>query len=257
VLSLLPEAISVPPFWRKISSYLLLWRLGCPVLKSVLATERSDLDDLELARRHLGSEQCALRFQYTRPRQAPARGGDLVPLRNDALAALWSDDRLLWLMEPADRLTNDFGINIAHFPRLGQIHIEIVGQYFDVSDINRGDLSPHQRIVLPDADHRGYDGEPWGRASVEIISPEEYGDSVELRREKLARMGINDRDLAFPPQYRPPPLSLLKRIDRLVKPVFAHYRDQEAVISCSVLGDQRLVFWDVSTPAQMIAAMLE
>ena len=250
MLYLLPsdKNLTFPSHWGKIISYLNLWRLGCPILKSAILTERKDINTEYINRivSHLGSSLCTLRFQYVGPSSSPIRGGNIVEITKENLERFWSEDRVLWPMEPVNRLTDLYGINIAYIPFEEKIIFEIVGRGFDVSDINRGDISPHQIIKLNHPNHRN--GKILTNVSTYIISNDKYKYSQLYRKEKLNKMGVDTKDLKFDPVFKPISLGLLSILDKYAQRVFESYSYGEAILSCTITKNGNIVFWDVQTP---------
>lgn len=259
MLYLLPNRAFCPnPYWAKVVTYLRLWRLGCPVLNSAILTEKQDLEYLGEVVSHLGDSVCTLRFQYTRACRSPIRGGNAVAITKTDLERFWSDDRVLWPMEPTNRLSNRYGINIAYISHEKRIVFEIVGRGFDVADINRGYITPHQIIKVNTPEDRGFYGEIWKRASVSIVSEDEYHNSASIRRANLEKMGLDVSKLQFDQSFSPITLSMLERLDRFAQPVFESYAyAYDIVMSCSILEDGRTVFWDIQTGENKYAALYE
>ena len=100
--------------YEKINTYQILWSIGCPVLKSVLI-ERNDIlttSVIDEISKYLASEYCTIRYQYTKPNSKPVRGGNKVVLLYDILIDNLVPDTMFWLLEPVNRQTNIFGINL-------------------------------------------------------------------------------------------------------------------------------------------------
>jgi hypothetical protein len=257
VLYLLPSNSFTPdPYSTKILTYLRLWKLGCPVLKSAVLTNKQDLEQLDRVISHLNSDICTLRFQYTKPCSSPIRGGNAVAISKHDLEMYWSSDRFLWPMEPTNRLSNRYGINIGYFVYEDKIIFEIVGQGFDVADINRGYITPHQRIQVRVPEDRSAYGEIWKGASINIVSQEKYYESVSTRKLNLAKMGLKVHRLQFPRHFKPISLRMLERVDRFAQRIFESYNyAQDVVTSCSILQDDRVIFWDIQTGENKYAAL--
>ena len=77
------------------------------------------------------------------------RGGFLVgeKMLDDVLDYFFSLGRIVALYEPADSLLNGHNINLL-FENEYEIKVEVVGPGFDMSDIKRGDLSPHESFSI-------------------------------------------------------------------------------------------------------------
>ena len=112
---------------EKITTYILLAKLGCPVLPSALIAPREEINQIKIQqlREYFNSEEVTVRYQYTRPNHRPRRGGNRCVLQTLDISAHQSEDCFLWLLNPVDRLKNDYGINVRF---LGdECVIEIVG----------------------------------------------------------------------------------------------------------------------------------
>ena len=242
--------IQIPESWSKVKTYQLLSKLGCPVLKSVLLTDSKELSHSSIfeIRHHLQSTQSTLRFQYVNPNSKPIRGGNLINLDLKSLNKFRSDEYQLWFMSPLDRLENNYAINVAYRKNFDQIIYEIVGHGFDASDLNRGDLNPHEIIYLNPPHDRGYYGYITYRIKVDIINQAEYLESINNRIAKLSRMGIVVNKSRFCSNFKPLTLSLLERIDKYTKRVFEYFDYAEDVnISMSITSSNKIIFWDIQT----------
>lgn len=244
----LPEqAESVRPGLEKIDTYLTLSRLGCPVLKSALiqSTELVDNKIISVLRRYFKTEEVTVRYQYVHPTPKPVQGGNRYPLHVDAIAPLQSGDWHLWIMEPVNRLKNQYGINLSFRP--GQCRIEIVGQGFDVADLNRGQVSPHQTIITEQPVRMGAYNEWWKFLNYWFTTQEDYMQSVDKRKEKLSQMDYTVTEEIFLPQYRPLPMEQLEKLLEYVSRIGSYVDRQDFCVSCSII-DNHFVFWDIQTP---------
>ena len=242
-----------PNGWNKINTYLFLAKCDLPVLKSVLITDIEDLNNLDSIKNFLDSEICTLRFQYISPSKNPIRGGNAFLIDKETLLPFHDKNRHLWLMEPTNRFTNKYGINIMYRPDSGRILFEIIGSGFDISDINRGDIYPHHVLEFNIPTDRGYYSNLWYKANVKIVSEEEYVGSIILRKKKLEKMGLSVSNVTFPEKYTPISLSKLELIDSYVNIVFEKYGyKRECSITTTILENDRIVFWDIQTPSDKI-----
>lgn len=247
MLFLPKQANAVCPGLEKIDTYITLSKLGCPVLKSVLikSTEPVETEMFHRFINYFGTEEVTVRYQYIRPSSKPIQGGNRYPLRFDAIAPLQSRDRHLWLLEPIDRLRNQYGINLRFQP--GQCCIEIVGQGFDVADLNRGQISPHQTIVTERPIRMGAYNEWWKFLRYSFTTQEDYVQSVNNRMEKLSQMGYRVTEQLFFPQYRPLPMEWLEELLDYVSRIGSQVDRDDFCVSCSI-SDNHFIFWDVQTP---------
>lgn len=242
---------------EKLDTYQLLSHIGCPVLKSVLIQE----DDILSPRiindiaRYFGSEYCTVRYQYTIPNSKPVRGGNRVILLHDALIDNKVPDTILWLLEPVDRLTNLYGINLFFNRHDETLLIECVGRGFDTSNLNRGDMNPHQRIIFHFPIEYGCNLEWWKFAKFEFISESRFVECKYIRLRKLYDLGLNADDSIFDSFYTPLPLYLIERLMAYSIKLYDNLVDEkEFVISCSILENYEIVFWDIATPKGKIRA---
>lgn len=232
-------------------SYLHLHKLGCPVLKSCLLTDLQDSEMYKTIIRHIGSSKATLRFQYTEPENAPRRGGNCIKISQSVIKQFWNERYILWLMEGTNRLSDLYAININYNEMIDKITFEIVGRGFDASDINRGDITPHQIITVERPELRGYYDEIWKRAKVMIINSENYRQTLSIRKQKLLKMNCHFKEDQFEYSYVPISLSLLEKLDRYAQWIFESYKYKgDITISVSVLENGRIVFWDAQTPKE-------
>lgn len=251
-LILLPDSqVILGEHLYKVQTYLKLAELGCPVLPSALLMDKRALEEtsLQVLREHVGGSYCSLRYQYKIPSPKPLRGGNKALIQKDELEKHWKEELILWPVEHVDRVKNRYGINILYRPSNQKIVYEIVGQGFDGTDINKGDISPHQVIQINLPEGRGAYGNIWYQANNSIVSNEDYEKSTQLRREKLLKLGLTSGEILIPEKFTPLPLSQLERLDHYAQKVFSHFNyEQEINISATILEDGRIVFWDFQTP---------
>jgi len=251
VLYKLPNSeIQIPKNWSKVETYQLLSKLGCPVLNSVLLTDSKELSQASIheIQHHLQSNYSTLRFQYINPNSKPIRGGNLVKLDLLSLNKFRSNDYQLWFMSPLDRLENNYAINITYRKNFDQIIYEIVGKGFDASDLNRGDLNPHEIIYINPPQDRGNYGYITYRLKVNIVDRAEYLESINKRMVKLSKMGISVYRNKFCSSFEPLPLSMLESIDKYTTRVFEYFDyDEDINISMSITSSNKLIFWDIQT----------
>lgn len=116
----------------------------------------------------------------------PRRGGFLVLLSDAAreLAPFFSQGRMLMLQEPLSPYNDLYSCNAILDPDSVESTLEIVGPGFDASDLNRGDISPHEIWNLR--------CDPEGELSLAsakqnlLVDPDAYKQSV---RKRLAKIG--------------------------------------------------------------------
>jgi hypothetical protein len=239
--------------YEKISTYNKLARIGCPVLKSVLIDDIRCFSENDVGeiKNYLRSDFCTVRYQYIRPNPNPVVGGNKAPLEYSALKKKCIPDAMLWILEPINRLTNEYGINVlVDNSRLNELIIEVVGRGFDGSDINRGNISPHQIFTMPLSVIYAWNGEWWKFLRVEITSDDIFQASKETRLRNLDKWGIKATKDIFTGTYKRMPFDLLKKLLDYCKLVCENIdvRD-EIVVACSVDENMNFVFWDIATQA--------
>lgn len=241
------QTARIKPGLEKIDTYLTLSKLGCPVFKSaVIAPDEKITSDMTAQLyNYFNTTEVTVRYQYIRPNSAPVQGGNRYPLTQEALAPLQCSDTLLWILEPINRLKNEYGINL-HFHDEHCI-IEIVGKGFDVSDLNRGQISPHQSIITELPIRQGVYHEWWKFLRYSFPNKEKYEFSKHQRIQKLSNMGYSVSDDIFNVDYKPLPFELLEELLTYVSMIHHSLKTDDYCVSCSV-SDNHFIFWDIQTP---------
>jgi len=237
---------------QKLNTYLTLSRIGCPVFKSiVIENEMFVANDITAIKNHLHSDFCTIRYQYIKPTSSPVRGGNKIPLDYSILSEKLVPDTLLWLLEPIDRLKNLYGINMGFNRQLETLTFECVGKGFDVSDLNRGDVTPHQRIEFRLPIMRGWYNEWWKYAHFYFATHDVYEDSKLVRLKKLKLLGIDAETKIFEKAYKPLSLSVIeKMLDYALLLDDYLASETEFVVSCSIDFDEKIIFWEIQTPLE-------
>jgi len=201
-------------------------------------------------------------------------GGYLVDVANlDAqVKRFFMKGRIIMLLEPRNRYMNKYGVNVLYDSSSpNSLYLEVVGLGFDVSDINRGDITPHEHIELS---MTSTDQLVLSRSAV---SQTEYDKSVFYRLAKIGKLNMpenfiaksendladlgrqflknNGYDLLFQQDnYQAIPLDHLKRIHLLMRnlPKRMHTLGLDVtlfVISATIFFENdELVFWDIVWP---------
>ena len=117
----------------------------------------------------------------------PPRGGFLVALRNAAreLAPFFLQDRLLMLQEPLSPYEDMYSCNACLSKYSTVVHLEIVGPGFDASDLNRGDVTPHESWDI-DCDP-GSDRSLSTAKRTQLVDEQAYRHSVRSRLLKVGK----------------------------------------------------------------------
>jgi len=248
---LLPSINIDLSMYQKINTYIKLFGIGCPVLKSVLLEEYDSIttQKIEEIRSYLKSAYCTLRYQYVKPSLKPIMGGNKIRLTIEDISCKIAEDALLWLIEPIDRLKNQYGINILFNRNTSTLCLECVGKGFDISDLNRGNMNPHQIISFTLPIEYGWNNEWWKYAKFEFISKPEFEASKFIRLKKLEMLGFDADESIFSDIYYPLSLSQVEIIMEYSQKIYTSFTNEsEFVVSCSIDENWKYVFWDIQTP---------
>ena len=207
------------------------------------------------------------------------RGGYLVAL--DQIPQETSNfirrGRLVMWLEPLSPYHDLYSINALFNRPQNELILEVVGPGFDASDLNRGDISPHESFVFDLAHVLQKEGasQPLDHATV---APADYQRSVQKRCIKIGLRSMGffslDGDQPLPEgidlkamqlgkhevvsnryrlasslhRYEPLPARLLEVYLQNI-PRFSRLTDKLAVVSSSFVAEERLIYWDIVRPA--------
>lgn len=255
------KKVSVPENWYKIKSYSDIRELDCPVLNSLVIQDKSDItqDSVGLIKSILKNDRCTVRFQSINPNKSFISGGNSMKITYENLMNIWSTNHILWILEPTDRFSNLYGINIQYNRSKERITYEIVGEGFDVSDLNRGDIDPHQTIEINPEHNRGLYNNIWYQSKVNIMNDLQYKKTIDIRIKKVKPL-LKDREKEFviPQKFVPLQLSQLERLDKYSQLIFEKYWNEDIInISASIFKDNRIVFWDVQKPIEKLQSYMK
>lgn len=236
---------------EKIATYQFLAKVGCPVFKSVLFEEEEKLtnEKIFMLKDTLNSDYCTIRYQYVKPCINPIRGGnkskiDLLELENKKVPGTQ-----MWLLQPIDRTKNIYGINMSINKNLNSFIIECVGRGFDVSDINRGDVTPHEIISIDYPIEMGWQNEWWKFIKLSLVNQKQFDIDKIIRLNKLKKFGLEPQKEIFDENFIPMDYSLIDSLINYIKLVDEQWdKSNEYTVSISMNSDGKLVFWDIQTP---------
>lgn len=245
---LLPkQAEKIKSGLEKIDTYLMLSKIGCPVFKSAVIMPDEIIDQKTISRLYdyFKTDDVTVRYQYIRPSINPIQGGNRYKLSQKEIASLQNRDVLLWLLEPINRLENEYGINL--YFHCNNCNIEVVGKGFDVSDLNRGQISPHQVIITELPIRMGVYNEWWKFLKYSFVGEAEYKLSQVRRIKKLSEMGYKVSKDIFNKKYQPISMEKLEELLLYISLIDACIELEDFCVSCSI-SDNHYVFWDIQTP---------
>lgn len=236
---------------EKINTYQFLASVNCPVLDSVLfeANEEITTAKVERIKDILKSDYCTIRYQYTKPTINPIRGGNRIKLELDELNKRLVDGTQLWLLQPIDRTQNIYGVNLYVKRDKKLFIVECVGKGFDISDINRGDISPQESITFEYPIREGWQKEWWKFIKVEIVNQFEFENEKLIRLKKLNALGMHATEEIFDHIFIPLDCSLIEQLIQYTKSIDKHWRaSNEYIVSASMNNNGKFVFLDIQTP---------
>ena len=248
---ILPNDNYSNPNNEKISTYQFLAKVGCPVFDSILFDENEEItkEKLLILKDILKSEYCTIRYQYVKPCINPIRGGNKSLIDLEELKRKQIDGTQMWLLQPIDRTKNIYGINIYVNKELESMVLESVGKGFDVSDLNRGDISPQESITFNYPVINGWQNEWWKYIEINLVNQNQFEEDKLIRLEKLKKFNLNPDMTIFDEKYIPLDCSLIEKLIDYVKAIDENWKNSnEYTISISMNSNGKLVFWDIQTP---------
>jgi predicted house-cleaning noncanonical NTP pyrophosphatase (MazG superfamily) len=134
-------------YW-KVYSNLLLRASGFPVPESMILLRMSPEAKaalIDFCRRH-NYTRVLLRHDCNPETRTPPRGGYLIELADlsEELQPFYAQRRIVMLQEPLSPYCDLYSCNVSLRRSSTLAHLEIVGPGFDASDLNRGDITPHE-----------------------------------------------------------------------------------------------------------------
>ena len=209
---ILPSKEYNNPNNEKITTYQFLSNVGCPVFDSVLFDENESITKEKL-----------------------------ITLKEDELKSKQVDGTQMWLLQPIDRTKNIYGINMYVNKKMESLIIESVGKGFDVSDLNRGDISPQESIYLNYPIEYGWQKEWWKYIKL--------NQDKLIRLNKLKKFDLNPNENIFDKQFVPMDYSLIEKLLNHIQSIDENWdKSDEYTVSISMNSNGKLVFWDIQTP---------
>lgn len=239
---------------EKIRSYMALADLKLPILKSVVISSeeiyRLGQEELEKIKEQLKSDRTMLRYIYRRPCHKVRNGGKIIDISCDSLVEETESGADLWLLEPSIRENNLYCCNICLDKVQMNLHIEILGRGFDISDINKGKICPHEIIDIPYPIYYGAYGDWWKWARFCCCTQNEYKESIIIRKERLRGFQSNI-NIFFDEMFCPVDNEFMKKIFEMIQTIESNRiweRTQFYNLSCSFEASGRVICWDIQTP---------
>ena len=172
-------------FW-KFWSTCLLSSCGLPTLRGIVVTHAHDgmVGEIHRFLEDMGSTVALIRHDKRYEAPPYPRGGFLVgePFLREAIQFFFDTGRIVAVYEPADPLMNMHNINLL-FESDREVYAEVVGPGFDASDLQRGDLSPHEAFSI----RLSPEGNILEVNLARRVDQAAYQESVILRKEKIRK----------------------------------------------------------------------
>jgi hypothetical protein len=264
--------------YKKVMSVARLAVLGLPILEGFVTHSINDevLEYLEYWMRESQMERLTVRFDFARPDERKGRmTSDLTLEELKQKRHLMHDGVAAIIMEESDRLRQSYGVLTAFAEDC--LICEVVGPGFDVDELMRGQILPHERFVFRRKDIYDDNYRDLGPTDVihhSIIAREAYLQSVEYRYSKFSDIicreaGDLEQGSCLPDQQSQEveaiveqrSTTLLYHKDRYVPLSYAKLHELYGYISeldvfnssevrgkvavASFLKKQGLVFWDL------------
>lgn len=187
--------IDLKGYW-KFWSFILLHKVNLPALNGAIFTSNYNNIHSDIASlfRMLESDQLLFRHDKKPEKPPYPRGGFFVSAETweHVLAEYFHANRIVALLEPFNSLCNSHNFNI-FFHDYSSVIVEVIGPGFDASDLQRGDISPHEVYKL--------DIENFGKkitgSMLHIADNDQYTQSVLARRDKIANRLTTSNDKVF------------------------------------------------------------
>lgn len=247
---------------EKIQSYQEMAKIGLPVLKSIILVveELEGMGEREeyAIRKFLQSRTCMIRYLYHNVNHHIKNGGKIIEISKNALMKEYEKEADFWLLEPGRRENNLLCCNICLNKETGNLHMEFLGEGFDVSDINKGKMQPHEQIDIPYPICYGAYGEWWKWAHFWFCTHVAYQESIAIRKNRLKEFGT-DCEMIFSPFYRAVDRRTIEYLFELVEKIEnSRIGEKEYFynLSCSFQKNGRFICWDIQTPTGKKRAFL-
>jgi hypothetical protein len=257
------------PDYNKLRSIAWLLSLGARTTEGVVVTEASEqaVEDTATYARSRGWDQFMLRHDSPSGRPRTVQGGFLIQFDEiQSWAQRFTDGGVCLLLEPLNPLRN--GYNISCLIEESSALIEISGPGFDASDLQRGQIKPHEirtfdttlgRFDVPSiVDQPAYEAsiaerkrKIWWKLHERELIPKRWRRLDAAESEACEQLILEARGGNIPPRYEPISSSMLDRYAELARPIVTAWRREHgelpAVLSGSFVQDGSFCFWDVNT----------
>ena len=238
-------------------------QIGLPVLKSVILSnkelEKFEEKEIGLVKSFLKNNYCMIRYLYHSACYHVKNGGKIVEISKAAIQKEYENGTDFWLLEPVRREDNLFCCNVCLNRGIGNLHMEFLGCGFDISDINKGKIVPHERIDIPYPISYGANGEWWKWAHFWFCADSEYRKSIAIRKQRLQELQ-EDNNIIFSISFNPVSKDIIECIIGWIKKVEDGWEGEKPDfynLSCSFQKDGKGICWDIQTPKGKMDAYID
>lgn len=247
---------------EKILSYQLMAKIGLPVLESIILSnheiEALDQETENVIKNYLNNKSGMIRYLYHDACYHVKNGGKIVQISKEMLLKEQEEGADLWILEPCRREDNILCCNVCLNREISNLHIEFLGEGFDVSDINKGIMRSHEQMDIPYPIPNGIYGEWWKWAHFDFCTKEEYLESLATRKNKLKKSGSGDR-LIFSSAFKAVDISIIECLFSWIEKIENSWFEEKPDfynLSCSFQKNGRKICWDVQTPKGKMEAYM-
>ena len=162
-----------------------------PILKGIIVTtwDKKVKEIIKTFCKENQFEKLLIRIDKIQETGFAPRGGyivDYADLEKEVTNYL-KEGRIVILLEPTSAYNDLYSVNALFTEDREDIVLEIVGPGFDASDLNRGDISPHQILSIPKVISEVPSNISRILKRLYIVSPDAYKESV---RQRLFKIGM-------------------------------------------------------------------
>lgn len=247
---------------EKILTYQLIAKIGLPVLNSIILSnyelEALNRETENNIKNYLHDNSGMIRYLYHDASRHVKNGGKIVQISRETLINEQEKGADLWILEPCPREDNIFCCNVCLNRAIGNLHMEFLGEGFDVSDMNKGIMRAHERMDIPYPIPNGIYGEWWKWARFEFCTEEEYSESLIIRKNKLKKNGSGD-NLNFSSSFKAADMSTIECLFGWIEKIENSWLEEKPDfynLSCSFQKNGRKICWDIQTPKGKMDAYL-
>jgi hypothetical protein len=261
------------PSYLKLRSICWLLRLGARSTRGIVLSSGSKRTIAAAVDYAKSQNWAQFLLRYDRPPEQARtlQGGILVNVDElQRWVVRFVEGGVCILLEPFDAVQN--GYNISCLVDRSRAWIEVAGPGFDASDLQRGQIVPHEirslsvdygtfgisTVIADDVYQESLkdrERKVWWKYCVKELDTSRWANLSEIELANCRRIITEIRGAPIPSRYKPIPTYILQRYCRNLLQVIRAWCEQfqgPAVFASSFVQTGDLVFWDVSTKTRWI-----